>query len=160
MPRSAPVLNLPQEDRYIQIEEVNKKNELRKKIEEQKARSKAVYIRNIMLVVIIVSAAVVSLLGYVQVTIERDRLYKMQNELKLANEMNRELKLKIDSSIILDEVEKIAKDKLNMTKPLQSQIRYIAIEDTSEDENVLTMNKKVMYNNILVSIINFIKKIF
>ncbi|WAM34395.1 septum formation initiator family protein [Caldicellulosiruptor morganii] len=140
-------------------QEILKKNELRKKIGQQRKLEKLKLIRRLMFVSLFCCISIILMCGYVNITAERAKLAKLQNELKFQSDINKELKLQIDGKFTLSEIEKIAKQKYSMTYPDSSQIIYVAV-DSSSNNKVLAKKDKANYNNRIFSIINFIKKLF
>lgn len=140
--------------------EIIKKNELRKEISRKKKLEKLILLKRLMFVSVFCCVSIVLMCGYVNITAERAKLAKLQEELKVQSDINKELKLQIDGKFTLSEIEKIATEKYSMVRPDPSQVIYVAVDTKTKDENVLAKKDKVNYNNRIYSIINFIKKLF
>jgi len=141
-------------------EEIIKKNELRKEINKQRRVEKLKFVRRLMFVSVFCCVSIVLICGYVNITAERAKLAKLQNELKVQSDINKELKLKIDGEFTLSEIERIATEKYSMTYPDSSQVIYVTVNNSSSKDEVLAKKDKANYNNRIFSIINFIKKLF
>ncbi|WAM31119.1 septation ring formation regulator EzrA [Caldicellulosiruptor naganoensis] len=141
-------------------EEIIKKNELRKEISKQRRLEKLKLVRRLVFVSLFCCLSIVLMCGYVNITAEKAKLAKLQNELKIQNDINKELKLQIDGKFTLSEIERIATQKYSMTYPDSSQIIYVAVDNSSSKDKVLARKDKANYNNRIFSIINFIKKLF
>ncbi|MEZ0535660.1 septation ring formation regulator EzrA [Caldicellulosiruptoraceae bacterium PP1] len=149
------------EERQNKLEEVNKKNQIRKELKNVKNRSRKEYIKRIIIISILGSLIFLMIAGFVQITFERDRLYSLQKELKEQIDINKELKIKINTSVNLIDIEKIAKEKYNMNDIIDSQVIYVSINNKNNNSSTIAKDQKAEYdNNIVTSIINFIKKVF
>ncbi|ABP66532.1 Septum formation initiator [Caldicellulosiruptor saccharolyticus DSM 8903] len=141
-------------------EEIIKKNELRKEISKQRKLEKLKLVKRLIFVSVFCGISIILMCGYVNITAERAKLAKLQNELKIQSDINKELKLQIDGKFTLSEIERIATEKYSMTYPDSSQVIYVTVNSSSGKDKVLAKKDKANYNNRIFSIINFIKKLF
>jgi len=161
--RSVAILNdeIQEELQREEIEkELLKKNELRKELHKKRIAIKRAYIRRAVFITILCSFLIVLMCGYVNITVERERLSNLQKELKMQTDLQRELKLEIDGMYTLSQIEKLAQEKYSMVHPDESQIVYIDVKTDKLSNVAKDQQKDVHDNNKIGFIINFNKKLF
>ena len=70
-----------------------------------------------------------NLCGYVKVSELKYDIYYLQKDLNSKQIIIEQLNANIYSNTSIDEIEKIAKEKLNMDYPDESQVEYITVND-------------------------------
>ena len=84
-----------------------------------------------VLLIFACSASIIigNLCGYVKISQLKYDIHYLQEELNSKQIIIEQLNAKMYSNTSIDEVEKIAKEELNMDYPSESQIEYITVND-------------------------------
>lgn len=103
----------------------NKKN----KNKSGKKKTKLKKSRVILIFACAVAVMIGNLCGYAKVSELKYDIYYLKKDLRSKEIIIEQLNSKIYSNNTTEEIEKMAKEKLNMDYPKKSQIEYITVED-------------------------------
>lgn len=110
------------------VKDINEYKE-RKKNKNKKRKRKVNRFKVILSFACIASIMVGNLCGHVKVSELKYDIYYLQKDLNSKQIIIEQLNAKIYSNTSVDEIEKIAKEELNMDYPSESQIEYITVND-------------------------------
>ena len=112
------------------IKDINEyKKRKKNKNKKRKRKFKLKKFQVILIFACTTSIIIGNLCGYAKVSELKYDIYYLQKDLNSKQIIIEQLNAKIYSNTSIDEIEKIAKEKLNMDYPSESQIEYITVND-------------------------------
>lgn len=112
------------------IEDINEYK--KKKRNKNKNRKKRIAFKKSRVILVFICAAgtvIGNLCGYAIVSQLKYDIYYLKKDLRAKEIVIEQLNSRIYSNYSIEEIEKMAKEKINMDYPKESQIEYITVED-------------------------------